>query len=177
MNIRAISDRADLAKYFHELGYKTGAEIGVDEGIYSEILCKANPGLKLYSIDTWDLDAEGSSRYRRRRLDEAKKRLVPYNAILIKKYSQDAVNDFADDSLDFVYIDAGHRFDDVMQDIMKWTKKVKKGGIVSGHDYVPDAQGVIASVDAYMKGHYLKLNLTTDSSEPLSWWFKKRWAS
>jgi predicted O-methyltransferase YrrM len=47
-----------------------------------------------------------------------------------------AADDFLDNSLDFVYIDAGHRFDDVVQDIIKWTKKVRKGGIISGHDYM-----------------------------------------
>ncbi len=48
----------------------------------------------------------------------------------------DAVKDFEDNSLDFVYIDANHEYDYVKQDITEWTKKVKPGGIVAGHDYI-----------------------------------------
>lgn len=46
-------DRGDLAMLFAELKFNVGAEIGVERGLYSEILCKTNPGLHLYSIDPW----------------------------------------------------------------------------------------------------------------------------
>lgn len=174
-----ISNRTDLAKYFKKLGFKAGAEIGVDTGIYSEILCKANPELKLYSIDMWGINGGASRQIRRKRFNQAKKRLKPYNVILIKKNSLDVVKDFANNSLDFVYIDAGHHFDAIMQDIICWTKKVRKGGIVSGHDYIPPARKahVITAVDAYVKAHSYHLKVTADPSEPFSWWFNKRWNS
>ena len=41
--------RDDLPQFFVEMGYKVGAEIGVQEGIYAEEICKA--GLKLYAVD------------------------------------------------------------------------------------------------------------------------------
>ena len=41
-----------------------------------------------------------------------------------------------DESLDFVYIDANHAYDWVVQDIELWYPKVKKGGILWGHDYL-----------------------------------------
>ena len=47
----------------------------------------------------------------------------------------DAVQDFDDASLDFVYIDGAHDFKNVADDVSEWTKKVKIGGIVFGHDY------------------------------------------
>ena len=47
----------------------------------------------------------------------------------------EAVEGFVDESLDFVYIDGNHEFRYIAEDIYEWTKKVKKGGIVSGHDY------------------------------------------
>ena len=47
----------------------------------------------------------------------------------------DAVKDFPDRSLDFVYIDANHDVRHVIEDIEEWSKKIKKGGIISGHDY------------------------------------------
>ena len=45
----------ELAELFTELKFNVGAEIGVWQGEFSEILCKANPKLHLYSIDSWDI--------------------------------------------------------------------------------------------------------------------------
>jgi hypothetical protein len=42
-----------LAELMGELGYKTGAELGVWRGAYSRALCLAMPGLKLKCIDPW----------------------------------------------------------------------------------------------------------------------------
>lgn len=41
-------DRNDLATLFCELGFKEGAEIGVEQGAYSEVLLTHNPGSRLY---------------------------------------------------------------------------------------------------------------------------------
>ena len=73
----------------------------------------------------------------------------------IEKWSLDAVRDFENKSLDFVYIDANHKFDSVIQDIIQWTSKVKRGGIVAGHDYhyYRKGYGVVMAVKAYMKAH------------------------
>jgi len=57
------------------------------------------------------------------------------NIIKIKKFSSDASLDFEDNSLDAVYIDGEHDFDSVSQDIKLWSKKIKKGGILCGHDF------------------------------------------
>ena len=43
---------------------------------------------------------------------------------------------FEDESLDFIYIDANHAYDFVVEDINLWFPKLKKGGIFSGHDYL-----------------------------------------
>jgi hypothetical protein len=57
------------------------------------------------------------------------------NFKILKEYSCDAVNKFYDSSLDFVYIDANHTSAQVWDDITNWSKKVRLGGIVAGHDY------------------------------------------
>lgn len=126
-----------LAKVFKELDFKVGVEVGVLRGQYSEVLCKTIPDLKLYCVDAWevydkyvDFGDELKSFY-----DLTKERLAPYNCELIRKYSMDAVKDFEDESLDFVYIDGNHTFEYVTNDIAEWSKKVKKGGIISGHDF------------------------------------------
>ena len=55
-------------------------------------------------------------------------------ANLIRNFSNQAVNEFEDESLDFVFIDASHDFHSVNEDIYLWKNKVNKGGMVSGHD-------------------------------------------
>lgn len=136
--------RDQLAELFAELKFKKGVEIGVDKGIYSEILLKANPQLQLTSIDPWRASAYEQGipgiNYRQKYYDdsykEAKKRLSPYKkSKIVRKKSLTAVKDFKDNSLDFVYIDGNHNFINVTNDIHEWSKKVKVGGIISGHDF------------------------------------------
>ncbi len=134
--------RNNMAGMFNELGYKTGAEIGVYKGEYSEILCRENPGLKLYCVDPWKVYEGGEHEpfsQDQKALDgfygEAVKRLAPYNCKIVRKTSMEAAKDFEPGSLDFVYIDANHTFDSVVEDLDVWAKIVREGGIVSGHDY------------------------------------------
>ena len=180
-----MKNRVDLAQYFAELGFKVGAEIGVAQGYYSEILCQKNPGLKLYCVDYWQ-PYRGYMDFRKKETfkglyEEAQARLSPYNCVLIKKFSMDAVKDFADKSLDFVFIDGHHGYDYIKEDIREWSKKVRKGGIVSGHDYYltpAGNMGVMDAVDEYVKEHGYNLKLTDwDKDNPVvddrqpSWYF------
>lgn len=135
--------RDQLAGLFAELKFTKGAEIGVESGLYSETLLKANPKLFLTSIDPWEASAYEPGivgiDYRQQYFNQcyrtAKKRLAPYNCQVVRKTSMEAVDNFKDNSLDFVYIDGGHDFVNVANDIHYWLKKVRPGGILSGHDY------------------------------------------
>jgi hypothetical protein len=42
---------------------------------------------------------------------------------------------FEDETLDFAYIDADHSYVAVMRDVRAWLPKIRKGGIIGGHDY------------------------------------------
>lgn len=57
------------------------------------------------------------------------------NFNLIKDTSKNASNQFANNSIDFIMIDAGHSYESLMEDIKAWYNKVKPGGIISGDDY------------------------------------------
>lgn len=56
-------------------------------------------------------------------------------AVFMHMSSAQAAAFISDGSLDLVFIDADHSYDGVAQDIALWTPKVRKGGIISGHDY------------------------------------------
>lgn len=171
MIIDKIKNREELAKYFNELGFKIGAEIGVLGGDYSKLLCDAIPGLKLYCVDSWGFGERKRKEYHLREKERAKINLAPYNATLIHQFSMDAVKDFEDSSLDFVYIDANHQPQFVRDDINEWSKKVRKGGIVSGHDYQDRIKEL---VDDHVETNHLSLCVTmTESDKALSWWFIK----
>ena len=134
------TNRVMLAKLFAELNYRKGVEVGVARGSYSFVLSTNNPWCKLYSIDPWTLYDGMRDFTNARFMSElevaARQRLGPRTNIqIIKDFSMEAVKKFDDESLDFVYIDANHEWPYVTQDIFYWAKKVRAGGIVSGHDY------------------------------------------
>lgn len=170
--------RDDLPQFFVEMGYKVGAEIGVDKGEFSEKFCKV--GLKMYAIDPWMAYQGGGRAHRRQsRLDSlyehAQRVLAPYdNCTIIRKTSMDAVKDFEAESLDFVYIDGDHRFPFIAQDIYEWYSRVKRGGIVSGHDYFytdPGANDVLIHVspivDAFVETFRIENFYLFGRSKPL----------
>lgn len=131
--------RNDLPAFFVEMGYKVGAEIGVDKGAFSEQFCKV--GLELFGIDPWHYDDDYIDRHTQERLDflyeHTKRVLAPYpKAKLIRKTSMEAVEDFPNESLDFVYIDGNHQLKYVIEDLVEWSKKIRSGGCISGHDYI-----------------------------------------
>jgi len=131
--------RKHLSRLFRKLGFRIGAEIGVETGLFSECLCKCNPGAKLYSIDAWKAYRGYRDHVNQEKLDrfyeETKKRMASYNCEIIRAFSMDAVKGFENGSLDFVHIDGNHEFQQFTNDIAEWSKKVRKGGIVSGHDF------------------------------------------
>ena len=136
--LRKNGDRVRLAELFCDLEYNIGVEIGTHKGQYSEVLCSANPKLKLYCIDPWGeyLNMPHVMQNKQDELyQEAVTRLEPYNVEILRKKSMEALKDFVDRSLDFVYIDANHDFPFVYEDITEWAKKVKSGGIIACHDF------------------------------------------
>lgn len=169
-----------MAKNFHG----TGVEVGVEQGRFSEVICKTNPGVKLFCVDAWQ---PYSAYVDHRRVDKlerfyrrTRKLLASYDATLIRKWSMDAVKDFADCSLDFVYIDANHAYEFALQDIQEWSKKVKPGGFVAGHDYLkassPEREkffNVIRAVDEFLENLDVELSIYAGDEFP-SWMYIKK---
>jgi predicted O-methyltransferase YrrM len=139
-----------IRDYFQDQTEIKGAEVGVFTGYYSELLCKAMPNLHLTCCDIW-----GSGKYKRAE-DQCLARLAPYNTTIIKDYSVEAAKQVADGSLDFVYIDGAHDYDNVKADLKAWLPKVRVGGIVAGDDFYdfPSGKGGVMQAATELTSHY-----------------------
>lgn len=145
--------RWGMAGLFQELNFTTGAEIGTEHGSYAEKLCRANPQLKLYCVDPY-LAIPYYEGYKEQEevntfYEAAKVKLSGHNCEILKMTSMEAVKKFEPNSLDFVFIDGNHHFEFVVNDIIHWSRIVKPGGIVYGHDY-SDQFHVREAVNAFM---------------------------
>lgn len=181
--------RNDFYNAFRELGFKEGAEIGVHTGKNARVMFDTIPNLKLHCVDCWKAVGSRTERHQRLYYRRMKQLLEPEiingQANIIKKWSLDAVKDFKRESLDFVYIDANHNYDSIMQDIIQWTRKVRPGGIVSGHDYhyKRPSCGVVEAVKNYTSFHRLNYYYLDDDKIPPrsqsqtnnTWFFIKGW--
>jgi predicted O-methyltransferase YrrM len=150
--------RNELGILFQE-HFKTGlgVEVGTAHGFNALKILKHWKGeLKCVDIWAWDSDYE-----------IAIKNLGFERCI--RKSSVEAITDFKNESLDWVYIDADHSYKSVLNDLIIWRSKVRQGGIISGHDYVNAFNyGVIQAVNefitVYQYGLYL-INQYDDSKD------------
>jgi len=128
----------------------TGVEVGVFRGKTSAHLLFKHPQLVLWLVDPWkapgenDPIVESGSKYvfsDQKKFDkwykETKKRIKDFKdrVFVMRMRSEEAVIEFKDNALDFVFIDGDHRYEAVRQDIKIWTEKVKPDGLILGHDY------------------------------------------
>lgn len=118
-----------------------GAEIGVERGTHSAQLLAVLSVAEYHAIDIWEPFVQAGKSIWNPQITEsnlvhAQKALEPFSGVhIVKGASLDAVKDIADGYLDFVYIDANHQYDSVLEDIHAWYPKVRVGGVISGHDF------------------------------------------
>ena len=80
---------------------------------------------------TADDDDEGDTIYER-----FVRNTSPYPFVTpMRMTSLEAAREFEDDSVDWVFIDGLHTFGAVRADIRAWGRRIKPGGVVSGHDH------------------------------------------
>lgn len=158
--------RQQLVDLFAELGFIYGAEIGVALGKFSDMIIKANPNLvKLWGIDPY-LPQKGYRDYTHPKTfnqlkTDAHNLLDGYsNYEFIESTSLEAVKRFEDNSLDFVYIDGDHCYEQVVADIAAWLPKIRAGGIISGDDYFrskgPAKMHVVDAVNGYTRAYNIR---------------------
>ena len=153
--------RDDLAK----TAAGVGVELGVAAGVFSATLLELGSLTKLYSIDRWS-DHHNEVEYQ-----QVLSLLARFGARseIIRKTFSDALSLFADDSLNFIYIDGyAHTGQEAGGTLRDWWPKVKHGGIFSGHDYTRRYPQTVSAVNAFAAEHNISISITSEDNFP-SW--------
>jgi hypothetical protein len=98
-------------------------------------------------------------------------------AHLMVMASVDAARLFGRESVDLVFIDGNHRYDQVVFDIGLWLPAVRRGGILAGRDYA-ELDEVTRAVDDVLKGEGFDVKHLPDAafaSHPGVDWLQAVW--
>ena len=115
-----------LRGVMYEVGSYAGESAEVFARFFAEVHC----------VDPWEgklYHSEGDGEVER----EFDRRTRGLRIVKHKGRSVDVAKGVADASLDFVYIDADHSLDAVLADLSAWLPKVRAGGVIGGHDFLP----------------------------------------
>lgn len=114
-----------------------------------------------FSVDTWqggdehqDLDIIKNNTLK----DVFLKNITPIIDFVtpIQSISWEAASKFDDNSVDFCYVDAGHTYECVKNDIDAWWPKIKPGCYFGGDDYTKGWPGVQSAVQEFASANNLK---------------------
>lgn len=135
--------RGELIKNFlNDYPNGKGVEVGTFQGALSKFILENWNGT-LYMVDVWNEindynDISNHKNFENKIYLDAMNSIkgLEDRGIMIRCTSEKASQMFLDESLDFVYIDANHAYNYVVQDLELWYPKIKPGGLVMGHDYL-----------------------------------------
>ena len=152
MNFDFVDYRSDIQFIIHCIGLQGKDIIGAEVGLFRAesfctILQNCSNVKMLYGIDNWKpyIDEIGPMPMEVEEKDIDLVKFIAYNnfkwsgetsrGTIIEKDSNDAVNDFEDYSLDFVFLDSYLSYEQALNDLNTWYNKVKVGGLFAGHDW------------------------------------------
>ena len=191
-SLMMLNHRDELPALLNECGLTgTGVEVGVLRGGFATHILKHWKGRRLYLVDGWRhfpglIDANNVD-HNENLNNLAVTFMAVYEfgerAVILRDLSVKAAKLFSDDSLDFVYIDASHDYENVLADLTAWYPKVKSGGIFAGHDYFdgtlsygpqsPDGVfGVKSAVDQFFGNYKTQVQVSKENFP--TWWIEKK---
>lgn len=103
---------------------------------------------------------------------QKRKIIVPHRG-----YSNIVCDEFANNSVDFIFIDARHEYEPVLEDIKCWYPKLRSGGIMSGHDFRTNnvnGYGVDRAVNEFCKENNISYTLLDPSSSTTIFIFNRK---
>lgn len=162
-----------LADLIKDINGPVGLEIGCDIGDTTEFLLGSKKDLNLISIDPYENYVDWNGRPLNEReevLAAMLKRMEVFGDrfTLIRKTSDDALNEFQEEQFDFIFIDGLHTYEQLSKDCENYYKFLKPGGIFSGHDFTA-IEGVNRAANEFAKKIDKKI-MTTDCD--VWYWYK-----
>ena len=138
----------DIPNMIKDFKNPVGIEIGTDAGTSTVHLLESIPDLTLHGIDPYtpytDWGGNPCTGWHEAKVTDGNesydlfmKKLEPYANRYThhRKTSDDALADFEDESMDFIFIDGLHTYKQVLTDCKNYYPKLKKGGMFCGHDF------------------------------------------
>ena len=155
------------------------AEIGVDEGKFSQLIHKKVKPAKFHLIDMWGTDRfhdgkfEAVKSYFEEEIEEGEVEIH-------KTMSTKAAQEFENGYFDWIYIDTDHSYETTRDELELYAPKMKSGGVMAGHDYRMGnwismyRYGVIEAVHEFCVNHNWELiYLTAEPTESQSFAIRK----
>lgn len=135
-----------------------GAEIGVFTGLFSDVLAEEIPSERIYLVDPWSklhgshFPDWGHYSANIALSTEVAKEAALWRAktahsecIIVEDFSTDWLNRFSKPFLGWVYLDAKHSYEAVMEDLFAIEKCLLPDGTIMGDDmWIPGKQGISA---------------------------------
>jgi hypothetical protein len=116
-----------------------GAEVGVRQGDFSDYILRNWKGSKLWLVDAWTAlpgyEETHHTHEKNYQITVEKMRAHSGRYGIVRDLSIAAAGKFADESLDFIYLDADHSYEAVKADLEAWYPKLRPGGLFAGDDY------------------------------------------
>lgn len=142
--LQKIIHRDQMGTFIKTLKDPVICEVGVRTGGNFDTLLTSNVKLAI-GVDIWretGATGQNDNLYDQSILDEQylevfNKYLGDDRVKLIREFSGNAAKFFEDETFDFIYIDADHTYEAVTEDLNAWYPKLKVGGVLAGHDYIP----------------------------------------
>ena len=114
-----------------------GSQYGCSLFTFCQSIKDHDLNTKISAVDAWsgDIGAEipGEEVYHQVQNILAK-RYSFVQTTLYQMYFKDALENFADNSIDIIHIDGGHTFEDVDRDFRQYLPKLKENGVMLFHD-------------------------------------------
>ena len=172
-DLRVVIDREAMLQLLPD--HAVVAELGVDEGDFSDKILRLARPRELHLIDPWDSDRYDDGKLKGV-LERFRKEIASGIVNINRGTSVEELKKFPDGYFDWIYIDTTHSYETTVEELETGRNKVKAGGIIAGHDYTVGninkqlRYGVIQAVHEFCNEHNWKMVcLTHESNRYLSY--------
>ena len=153
---KKMVSRFDSGSHFVEVG----AFLGRSAVFMAVEIINSGKNIKFDCIDHWEGSEEHNDNDKvnlETLYEDFLENIKPVKGVVnpVRAHSIDAAELYKPNSLDFVFIDASHDEESVKEDLLHWTPRVKKNGVIAGDDI--NNEGVANAVKWFFNSEKLDI--------------------